>query len=307
METLLQDLRFGLKLLWKERAFSATVLLTLAVCVGANTTIFSVVNTVLLEPLPFDEPDRLVRVFNSYPGAGADRASNGGPDFFYRHDEIAAFGEVANYQGWGSTVGETGSIERVQSLRVSSTFLDLLRIRPIRGRNFLWEEMDPGNHQKVILSYGYWQEQFDGDESVLGTDLRVDGVPFTIVGILPEDFRLPGSGDERAFLMPIPFPAEARSLESWHSNNYSQMARLAPGATIEQARSQVAVLNDRLMDEWPLPEGRKILEDAGFHTQIHFAKDDMLRDIRSSLLLLWAGVAFVLLIGCINIANLMLA
>ena len=307
MDTLLRDLRFGLKLLWKEKAFSTTVLLTLAVCIGANATIFSVINTILLEPLPYVEADRLVTVFNSYPGAGAERASNGGPDFFFHREGIEAFEEVANYQGWGNTVGEAGSTERAQSMRVTSTFFPLLKVTPLLGRNFLWEEMEPGNHQEVILGNEYWQDRYGGDESVLGQDLRIDGVPFTIVGVLPANFRLAGQSEPRDFFLPIPFRPEERTIDGWHSNNYEQMARLAPGASIEQARAQMLALTTRLVDEWPIPEARQVLENAGFNTQIHPAKEDMLREIRTSLLMLWAGVGFVLLIGCVNIANLMLA
>lgn len=307
METLLHDLRFGLKLLWKEKPFSATVLLTLAVCIGANATIFSVVNTVLLRPLSYEDPDRIVTLYNSYPGAGVERASNGGPDFFFRRDGVEAFQEVANFQGWGNTVGEAGSTDRAQTLRVTSTFLDLLRVQPILGRNFLWEEMEVGNHGKVILGYEFWQDRFDGDGGVIGQDLRVDGAPYTVVGVLPEGFTLAGRNQSTDFLLPIPFRSDERTLEGWHSNNYQQIARLAPGASIDQARDQVAALNNRLIDEWPIPEARQLLEDAGFHTELHFAKDDMLREIRPALMMLWAGVAFVLLIGCVNIANLMLA
>jgi predicted permease len=307
MDRLLQDLRFGLKLLWKEKAFSATVLVTLAVCIGANATIFSVINTVLLRPLPYAESERLVVLFNSYPGAGADRASSAGPDFFIRREEVPALEELASYQGWGNTVGEAGSTERARTMRVTSTFFPLLMVSPQLGRNFLWEEMEPGNHRKAILTHAYWQERLGGDASVLGQDLRVDGEPFSIVGVLPEGFRLAGESEGRDFFIPIPFPPEMRTLEGWHNNNYQQLGRLAPGATVERARAQVDALNNRLIDEWPLPEARQILEDAGFHTQIHPAKEDMLRDIRPSLLVLWAGVGFVLLIGCVNIANLMLA
>ncbi|MFC1661014.1 ABC transporter permease, partial [Gemmatimonadota bacterium] len=207
----------------------------------------------------------------------------------------------------GNTVGEAGSTERARSMRVTSTFLPVLKVSPILGRNFLWEEMEPGNHQKAILTYQYWQEKYNGESAVLGTDLRVDGEPFTIVGILPEEFRIAGQNQPRDFLLPIPFRPEERTLEGWHSNNYSQLARLATGASIEQAQSQLDAMNTRLIDEWPLPQARQILEDAGYHAEIHNAKDDMLRDIRPSLLMLWAGVAFVLLIGCVNIANLMLA
>lgn len=307
MDTLFQDIRFGLKLLWKEKAFSATVLLTLGVCIGANGTIFSVINTVLLKPLPYDAPDRLVTLYNSYPGAGAERASSAGADFFFRRDEVDAFEEVANYQGWGNTVGEAGSTERASTMRVTSTFLPLLRITPLLGRNFLWEEMEPGNHRKVILGYRYWQDRYDGDPSVLGQDLRVDGEPFAIVGVLPERFRTAGENRPRDFLLPIPFRPEDRTLEGLHSNNYEQIARLAESVTIEQARAQVEALNARLSDEWPVPNGRQLLENVGFNTQVVLAKDDLLREIRPTLFLLWAGVAFVLLIGCVNIANLMLS
>ena len=307
MDTLLQDIRFGLKLLWKEKAFSATVLLTLGVCIGANSTIFSVINSILLKPLPYDEPDRLMTLYNSYPGAGAERGSSGGADFFFRREGVDAFEELANYQGWGNTVGEAGSTERASTLRVTSTFLPLLRVTPLLGRNFLWEEMEPGNHQKVILGYRYWQDRYQGDPSVLGQELRVDGEPYTIVGVLPEHFRVVGESRPRDFLLPIPFRPEERTLEGLHSNNYEQMARLAEGASIEQARAQVDALNARLTDEWPVPNGRQLLEDVGFNTRVNLAKDDMLREIKPMLLMLWAGVAFVLLIGCVNIANLMLS
>jgi len=307
METILQDIRYGLKLLLKEKAFSATVLLTLAVCIGANSTIFSVINTVMLKPLPYDEPDRLVTIFNSYPGAGAERASTSGPDFFLHRDDVPGLEELASYQSWGNTVGQAGSTERARSLRVTSTFLDVLRIQPILGRNFLWEEMDPGNNEKVILAYDYWQERFDGADDVLGQTLRVDGVPFTIVGVLPEDFRMLGSNETWGFLLPIPFSDEARTIDSWHNNNYEQIGRLASGATVEQVRAQIDAVNERMIDGWPLPGARQLLEDAGFNVQVHPTKADLLRDIRPSLLMLWGGVAFVLLIGCVNIANLMLA
>ena len=307
METLLQDLRFGLKLLWKEKAFSTTVLLTLAVCIGANAAIFSVINTVLLKPLPFEESERLVSVFNSYPGAGAERASTGGADFFFRRESVDAFEEIANYQGWGNSVGEPGSTQRARTLRVTSTFLDLLRIQPALGRNFLWEEMEPGNHQQVILTHDFWQDYYQGDGEVLGRSLRVDETPFTVVGVLPADFNLPGTNESWDFLLPIPFPPRDRTVEGLHNNNYEQLARLAPGASIEQARSQIDALNERLTDESPIPDARQLLGDVGFHTQVHPLKDDMLREVRPYLFMLWAGVAFVLLIGCVNIANLMLA
>ncbi len=202
METLFRDVRLSFKRILKEKTFSATVLLTLAICIGANVTIFSVIQTVLLQPLPFFEPHRLVTINNSYPGAGVERASNGATDFFFRRERIEAFQEVAAFQGAGNTVGEAGGTERVASLRVTPSFFPLLGIELALGRGFTEDEMDVGNHQKVVLTHGYWQEYYGGSADVLGRELRVGGLPFTVVGVLREDFRIVGRADGR-FLLPI--------------------------------------------------------------------------------------------------------
>jgi predicted permease len=305
MQQLLDDVRRSLRVLIKERTFSATVLLTLALCLGANVAIYSVVHAVLLEPLPFPEPDRLVVVSNAYPGAGVPRASNGSVDFFQRRENIAAFEEAAIYQGSGNTVGESGSTERVTSLRVSPSFFPLLGIQAVLGRTFLEEEMDVGNHQKVVLTHAAWQEYFGGSVDAVGRDLRVDGRPYTVVGVLDEDFVMPGRADARLYL-PLAFEPEARQLDNWHSNSYEMLARLVPGASVEQALAQNLALNDALIEQWNQPNARQLLSDAGYTTIVVPAADDMVRDIRPVLYMLWGGVAFVLLIGCVNIANLML-
>jgi predicted permease len=306
VETLLRDVRFGLKLLWKEKTFSATVLLTLAVCIGANVAIFSVIHTVLLEPLPFHESDRLVTVFNRYPGAGAARASNGSVDFFQRREHVDAFEEVAVFQGSGATVGEAGSTEQVSAMRVTPSFFPLLGVEAALGRTFTEDEMEVGNHLKVVLTHGYWQERFGAAVDAVGRELRLNARPYTVVGVLPVDFVLPTRTETRFFL-PIAFTEEQRQLDQWHNNNYQMMARLRPGATLEQARAQNEALNQALIDQWPIPNARQLLEDAGFSTGVFSAQEDMIRDARAPLLLLWAGVGFVFLIGCVNIANLMLA
>lgn len=306
MDKLLRDLRFGVRLLWKEKAVSLTVLLTLAVCIGANTAIFGVIDTVMLRPLPYPQPDRLVRVFNSYPNAGATRGSNSAPDYFYRRSRVPAFQNVAEYQFWGNTVGEAGSPERIQSMRVTASFFPLLGVKPLLGRTFTEDEMEPGNAQKVVLSYGFWQERYAGDPSVIGQDLRVDGRPYTIVGVLPRGFHFLGQQDRR-FYLPIPYTPADHTPERLHSNNFEMIARLAPGATVEQATSQIKALDTSLIDQVPIPNAKQILKDAGYHAVVVDLKADLLRDVRATLIMLWAGVAFVLLIGCVNIANLMLA
>jgi predicted permease len=306
METLLRDVRFGLKLLWKEKTFSATVLLTLAICIGANVSIFSIIHRVLLEPLPFYEPDRLVTVFNQYPGAGAPRSATGVVDFFQRRENVDAFEEVAIYQGSGSTVGEAGSTERVAGMRVTPSFFPLLGVEAAMGRTFTEDEMEVGNHYKVVLTNAFWQEYFGGTSDVVGRELRINARPYAVVGVLPPGFLIPQGQDARIFL-PLAFTEVQRQLDNWHSNNYDMLARLRPGATIEQARAQNEALNQSLIDQWPLPNARQLLKDVGYGTGVAFTREDLVRDAAPVLYMLWAGVGFVLLIGCVNIANLMLA
>ena len=306
MSTFLHDVRHSFRLMRKERAFTLTVLITLALCVGANTAIFSVVRTVLLDPLPYPNADRLVTIFNSYPGAGAARASNGIPDYFIRREQVESFEALAQYQGWGHTVGDAGDTERERSMRVTASFFSTLGTTPALGRAFREEEMDPGNEQVVILSHGYWQERFGGDPGVLESDLRIDGRPYRIVGVLPADFRMMATEQPR-FYVPIPYPLDARGMDSWHSNSFSMIGRLAPGVSVGQAVAENDALNNALIDEWPVPNARQLLADVGFHTRIVPAHEDLVREIRPTLYLLWGGVFFVLLIGCVNIANLILA
>ena len=302
----LHDLRHASRLLLKEKAFSLTVLLTLAICVGANIAIFSVIHTVLLSPLPYANADRLVTVFNSYPGAGAVRGSTSAPDYFIRREQAESFEALAQYQGWGHTVGDAGDTERISTLRVTPSFFGVLGATPLLGRTFREDEMTPGNEQVVVLSYGYWQERFAGDPAVLGTDLRVDGRPYRIVGVMPEDFRMARTTQPR-FYVPIPYPQSTRGMDQWHSNNYEMIGRLAQGVSVERAVAENEALNASLIAEWPVPNAEQLLRDVGFHTEIHPLHQDLVREIRPTLYLLWGGVAFVLLIGCVNIANLILA
>lgn len=305
MESLFKDLKYGLKLLWKEKGFTVTALLTLAVCIGANSTIFSVINAVILRPLPYEDPGRLVMTFNSYPGAVAgDFGAVAGGDYFFRRDGIEAFAECGLFQFSGNTLGDGNGTEQVRSVRVTPSFLPMLGVELSMGRHFTEEEMDPGNDLKVIITHGFWQERFSGAPDILDQELRIDGRNFTIIGVLPEDFRLWTQRDIRFFL-PIAFPEEARGLQSLHSNSFQMLARLAPGATIEQAVSQLNVLNASLTEQSPIPNAIQLLEDVGFHTQVHDLQRFIVRDIRDSFYMLWAGVFLVLLIGCVNIANLL--
>jgi predicted permease len=306
MAAVLQDLKYAARMLRASPGFTVIAITVMGLGIGANTAIFSIVNKILLEPLPFYEPHRLVRVFNSYPNAGAERGINSAPDYFFRRERVPAFEEVAAYQYWGNTVGEPGSTERVRTMRVTASFFPMLGVQPIVGRTFAEEEMEADNAQTVVLSYGFWQERFGGDPAAVGQSLRIDGRAYTIVGVLGEEFRFLGERESR-FYLPIPFTAEDRTAANLHNNNYDMIARLAPGATIEHAQSQIAALDLTLLDQMPFPNIGQILEDAGYHVEVHNLQADLLRDIRPTFIMLWVGVAFVLLIGCLNIATLMLA
>lgn len=306
MNGIVRDLRHAARTLARARTFALTVLLTLSVCIGANVAIFGVVETVLLEPLPFDQPERLVTVYNSYPGAGSPRGGTGTVDFFQRREHVAAFQEVALLNATGRTVGEAGSTERVGALRATPSLFPLLGVEAALGRTFTEDEMEEGNHEKVLLTDAYWRERFGAARDVVGRSLRVDGRPFEVVGVLPADFRMADAPEAR-FVVPVAFDEDARQLENWHSNNFAMLARLAPGASVEQATAQNRALNDRLIEQWPLPNARQLLDDVGYQTVVVPALADMVRDVRPVLYMLWAGVGFVLLIGCVNVANLMLA
>jgi predicted permease len=306
MSALIQDLRYGARLLWKDKVLTATILATLAVCIGANATVYSVIDRVMLDPLPYPESDRLVYVYNSYPEAGAPRGSSSAPDYFYRRESVSAFEEVAQYRVTGITVGEAGEAARLGTMRVTPSFFGVLGTTAVHGRTFIEDEAEVGSADRVVLSHGYWQERFGGDPTVVGTDMRVDGRPHTVVGVLPAGFRPPTDAEAR-FYMPIPYEPEERTPERLHDNIYQMIARLAPGATVEQAESQIASLDQTLSEQWPIPNGVQVLEDAGYHVVVVNLQEDATRDIRPVLWLLWAGVAFVLLIGCVNIANLMVA
>src|SRR5215470_8325303 len=183
------DLRIALRLLWKDKAFTLTAALTLAVCIGANTALFSVVYTVLLRPLGVPEADRILLTSNSYPKAGADTLGYSGvPDYYDRLRDVTAFEEQALLAVRSQTVDQNGLPVRVQSMFVTPSFFRLVRVAPQLGRTFTDSEGEPGNEKKVVLSYALWQAAFAGDQAVVGKDLRIDGQRFAVVGVMPRGF-----------------------------------------------------------------------------------------------------------------------
>ncbi len=288
---------------WKDKVFSLTTVVTLAVCIGANTMLFGVVYSVLLKPLPVPEPDRLVFLYNSYPRAGAERGGSGVPDYFDRVKGVPAFESLALYNTRNRATGENGRPERVLGMAVTPSFFRVARVNAEVGRTFTNDEGDIGHDDKVVLSHAYWQEQFGGDPAVVGRQLRVDGKPHTVVGIMPSDFKLITA--EVRLWTPLAFTAEQRLDDRRHDNSWESIGRLAPGATIAQARAQVDAINAAQLEK--LPALKPLLVNAGFHTVVVPLQDDLVRNVKGTLYLLWGGTLFVLLIGCVNVVNLALA
>ena len=302
---MIRDIRFGLKLLWKDRAYATTAILTLAICIGANIAVFTIVNSVLLRPLPVPDSDRILVMSNRYPKAGSNAAgltNSSVPDYYDRLRGVTVFEEQAMYNARNFSIDIDGSPEVVRGMAATPSLFRLLRVSPVQGRVFDEREGEIGNEQKVILSYGLWQRLYGGTPAV-GQSLRLGGRPFTVVGVMPRGFDF--SDPEARYWVPLAFTAQQKSDDSRHSNNWYNVGRLKKDATLEQAQEQVNAINAANLERFP--QWRQILINAGFFTRVEPLQDVLVHSIKGTLYLLWGGAAFVLLIGVVNIANLALA
>src|SRR3954467_2624294 len=302
MERLLQDLKFAGRVLWKDRGFTATVVLTLALCIGANAAIFAIINCVLLRPLPIPEADRLVTIYNSYPKGGVERGSTGVPDYYDRLRETDAFEELALYRMTGQTIGGESDPQRLTGMAVTPSLFRMLRAAPHRGRVFREDEGEIGHEHEVILSYALWQQLFSGQQAAVGRDLRINGETHTIVGVMPPSFYF--MDPDVKLWTPLAFTPEQKSDDARHSNSWTMVGRLKAGSSVAVAQQQIDALNARNLERFPAL--KQILVNAGFHTVVAPLQQDLVREVRPTLLMLWVGVLFVLAIGAVNITNLVL-
>jgi putative ABC transport system permease protein len=299
METLLQDLRYALRMLAKRPGFTAVAVLTLAVGIGANTAIFSVVNAVLLRPLPYEEPERLVVVWDNFLNMGLPQISVSVPEFEDYRTRNQSFTGMA---AWAMTTGnltEAGEPEQVRVAFVTTDFFSVLGVNPVKGRGFIPEEGQDGNDNVAVLSHGLWQRRFGSDPDVVGKTLRLNGEVVSIVGVAPPGFRFPRELDLWA---PIAVTTGGPNAPSRGSRFLSVFARLKPGVSLEQARSDMAGLGSALMGEYP----NNYPTDSGWTVTVVPLHEQVVGDTRPALLVLLAAVGFVLLIACANVANLLL-
>ncbi len=294
MHGLLFDLRYALRGLRRTPVFTVVVLLTLALGIGANSAIFSVVNTVLLKPLPYREPERLVTVFHDYPALKLE-APVTAPGFREYRDRIRAFEYVAVQAGWNANLTGAGEPERIAANRVTSQFFAVLGVPPMLGRPFLDTEDEPGNDKVVILSHGLWNRMFGRDPAVLGRKISLNGEPYDVVGVMPASFLDPWNRNTELWA-PLAFtPAQLQS-----RNEYLALtARLRAGVTIEQAQAELSAHVANVRQDDP----------ARFSSFGLLAKPVvtvLTGNVRTPLLVLLGAAGFVLLIACANVANLFL-
>ena len=276
-DELSRQVRYAARLLRKTPGFTITALLTLAVCVGATLTIFAVIDSVLLRPMPFPEPGRLLTIFNTYPKAGVERDGSSLTNYYERRGHIPALSSVSIYRYANAIVGEPGSAERLEVTEVSPEFFSTLGTVPVLGRGFTEEETTFEVNHVAVLTDAYWQRHFHSDPQVLGRQIRVNGRPVTVVGLLPSGFRFLSS--EARLYLPLASSLTDRSPLQRHSGgNVTQMiARLKPDATIAQAQSQIDAQNTRLEADDPQA---KMMADAGFRSLVVSLHGDHVAVIR---------------------------
>ena len=305
METLRQDVVFALRLLRRDPTYTAAVVLTLALCLGANGAIFTVVRSVLLRPLPYAHADQLVFMYDTFPGAGVERAGTSVPNYVDRAQLTSTFDAVALYQQRGLDAGEAGAVERLLAQQVTPSFFRVLGVSPERGRVFTDEEAQAGTGGKTsltVISHAYWMRQFGGSADIVGRQVRLNGVPFTVIGVMPANFTFLNPAVR--LWTPAAFTPEERGEDERYSQDYDGIARLAAGVTVAQAQAQLDALNARYLERaGPL---KQALINAGYRSAVLPLEADIVRNVRAALRLLWGAALLVLLIAAVNIANLAL-
>lgn len=298
METVTKDIVYGLRQLRKRPGFTAVAIVTLALGIGANTAIFSVVNAVLLRPLPFKDPDRLVRVWHTPPAKsfpGLTTFSVSAANYIDWQRENHVFERMAIYSYHGLTLTGVAQPQQVDAIAVGSGFFETLGVPPLLGRIFSPEEDQPGRTNEVILSYRFWQEHFGSNRDIVGHNITMDGQNFLVAGVMPESFRFP---DIAQMWTPMGWTDEEKAVRGEHHSVV--IARLKNGVDLKQAQAEMNTISSRLEQLYPV-------DDKGWGAVVAPLQQDLVSDVRPALLVLLGAVAFVLLIACANVANLALA
>src|SRR5688572_23080423 len=298
-ETALHDLRFAGRILRKYPGFSLAIILTTALGIGANVTIFSVLNAVILEPLPFKDPDRLVRLTESNVGQNQVESPVSVPNFQDWQRQQSSFEEVSALELATFNLTGRGEPRRVAAARISANLVPMLGVNPALGRTFLPEEEKPGKNKVVLLSDALWQKQFGGDRSIVNQTIQLNGDSYTVVGVMPPGFQFAWVRE-----LWVPFVIDPHK-EPWRADrtnrNLSVFGRLKPRVSFNQAVSDMDVVAQRL-------EQQHAGSNAGWRVRMKtFYNWIVPKEVRTTMVGLFVGVSLLLLIACVNVANLLLA
>jgi len=307
LENFLNDCRYAARRLRQSPGFAAAAILTLALGIGANVAVFTVVQAVLLRPLPYRHPERLVRIYDDLRGSKSRDVGISVPELWDLRDKSDVFQDVCAI--WPSDANLTGGEkpERVELLATSTNYFTMLQARPALGRVYTANDEQPGFIEGIVLSDSFWRRTFGGDPRALGKQLRIDGDLYTVIGVMPPDFRHPGrslAGDVdlwgAAGFSGLPFPVPAQRFQRMIPG---AIGRLRPGLTIAQAQERLNIFSARLSRQYPTDYPAP----ARWGLRLASLQEDLVGNMRTELLVLSGAVGFVLLIACVNLANLLLA
>ncbi len=302
MQTLLQDLRYAARMLFKRPGFTMVAIVALALGIGANTAIFSVINSILLRPLAYHDPERLVTINHDYPKINL-KASVSAPGYAHYRDNAKSFESVAAITGGSFNLTGGGDPERLNGARVTHNFFSALGATAARGRVFLPEEDQPGRNKVVVLNHGFWQRRFGGDRGILNQNITLNDESYTVVGIMPPSFQFGRElGQVRDIWTPIAFTPEQLSTNNLTNEFLFVVARLKPKVTIQQAQAELDTIAANLRQQFMPGADRS---NWGLTTESF--RELVVGDIRQALWILMGIVGLVLLIACANVANLLLA
>ena len=299
MSSVLQDFRYGWRMLVKNPVFTLIAVVTLALGIGANTAIFSVVDAVLLRPLPYPEADRLVFLWSTLPSQGVQTSGSALPDYYTWRDQSHVFDGLAGFYNGDFNISSEGSApELIQGAYITANLFPVLKVFPAFGRQFTSEEEQFGRHRVVLLSYGLWQRRFGAQRDIVGRGIKLGGETYTVAGVMPRGLPFFDNLPEVELWVPISF-APKDNMATRNNHFVNLIGRLKPGVMPSQAQSEVSAIAKSMEEQYP--------ENKGLGASIVPMQQQIAGDSRNALLVLTGAVAFVLLVACVNVANLLLA
>jgi putative ABC transport system permease protein len=295
MESLLSDVRYAIRNLIKRPGFTAIAVITLALGIGANSAIYSIINALLIKPLPIPEQDRVVAIWDKNPSRGVQHNEVAMANYLDWRAQNHSFEQLALYRWWSTNLTGGDTPERVQGFLVTANFLDVVGVKPFNGRNFSDEENQPGKDAVAIITYSLWQRRFAADPDIVNKTITTNGIARTVIGVLPEGFNFPKGAEVYA-----PMPMTPEVIKSRGSHSYYVIGRLKAGVSLESAQAEIDTMTARLAAQYPTT-------NIGLGANAYPIVADTVRLYETALWVMMAAVGFVLLIACANVANLMLA